>query len=212
MARNSHGPLPRLRRRGIESEFRLPRVVVMRPVDNVFEILILAAGRFFQLLIREFECPRTCRPRFGQHRWIVCGGLVLDGISDTAQTLHDFEVLGVECSVIDQPGLFIEVDGFDNQGISFKVPDGIAEITCRKSIPMRTPVGGNDPEERAVNVVIKKYNLARVLYDLLRYADPSYAVRLVLLERIRLHLSVAYILSLVQDLALVLGKVRRRTC
>src|SRR5438034_5605583 len=208
MARNSHGPLPRRRRRGIEGAHTstpglsnsgvqvcapslLPRVVVMRPVDDVCEILILRAGRFFQLLIRDFQCPRTCRPGFGQNRWIVCGGLVLDGISDTAQTLHDFEVLGVECSVIDQPGLFIEVDGFDNQGISFKVPDGIAQITCRKSIPMRTPVGGNDPEERAVNIVIKKYNLARVLYDLVRWSDARNPGSLALQERIRLHLTVA---------------------
>ena len=56
----------------------------MRPINDVLEILIFAAGRFFQFVICERYCARTRRPRFGQHGGIISSGLPLEAISDPA--------------------------------------------------------------------------------------------------------------------------------
>src|SRR3989442_1565026 len=69
---------PRFRNFGFEMQdlpdfkiSRLPRVIVMRPVNDVLEILILTPSRFFQFVICEWYRPSTDRPRFGQHRGII---------------------------------------------------------------------------------------------------------------------------------------------
>ena len=45
----------------------LSRVVVMRAIDDVLDITILAAVGFFEFLVREPQRLRTRRPRLGKH-------------------------------------------------------------------------------------------------------------------------------------------------
>src|SRR2546422_8314479 len=73
---------------------------------------------------------------------------------------------------------------------------------------MRPAVSGNDPEERAVHVVVKKHNLSRILDDFMRWSNTWHTRSLALQQRIGLDLPVAQIFDLREELGLVLRKIR----
>src|ERR1051326_1085060 len=139
----------------------------MGAVDNVVEITIFAAVGLVEFPIRKAERLKTPSPRLGKHSGIVRGRLVLDRISDTAQPLHDFEVLGMKRAIVDQPRVLVEFGCFNNQCVPFPVTDSVAQIAGRSILPMGTPVSGNNAKEPAIDVVVQKNYLARILDDLL---------------------------------------------
>src|SRR5437660_1056248 len=184
----------------------------MRTVDDVVEIPIVAARGFLKFAIRQPERPGPHRPRLGQHCRILRDRLVLDGVSNATQTLHDFEIFGVKCPIVDQPGLLIEVDSLDDQGVPVPAANRVAQVAGWKSLSMRSPVSRNDAEEATVNIVVEKHYLARTLDDLARRSNTRHAGRLALKHRVGLDLAFAQIFDLRQELALVLRKVCCRRC
>ena len=118
-----------------------------------------------------------------------------------------FEVLGVERTVVGQPGVLVEADGLDDQRVALEAADGVAEIAGRHVLAMRPSVGRNDPEERAIHIVIEEHDLARVLHDLRRRPDARDARRLTAKIGVELDLPLLEIGDLGLELGLVLREV-----
>src|ERR1051326_3048507 len=181
----------------------------MGAVDNVVEITIFAAVGLVEFPIRKAERLKTPSPRLGKHSGIVRGRLVLDRISDTAQPLHDFEVLGMKRAIVDQPRILVEFDCFNNQRVPFPVADSVTQIAGGNIFAMGAAISGNNAEEPAVNVVVQKNYFARILDDLLWRPNTGHSGRLALKHRVGLHLPVAQVFYLGEKLGFVLGKAAR---
>src|SRR2546426_9070513 len=73
---------------------------------------------------------------------------------------------------------------------------------------MRPSVGGNDPEECPVHVVVKEHNLSGILDDFMRRSNTRHAWSLALEQCIGLDLPVAQTFDFREELGFVLGKIR----
>src|SRR5262245_28205915 len=113
----------------------------------------------------------------------------------------------MECTIVDEPGLLIEIDRLHDQRVTFPTADSIAQIACREPFSMRTAIRWDNTEKAAIHIVIEEHDLAGILNDLIGRPNTRHAWRLALQHRVGLDLAIAKIFDFGQKLGLVLRKV-----
>ena len=93
----------------------------MRVVHEVLQVLVHAGRRLDELVVGQLEDAHLGFPRLGQHFGIFGNRLVLNGVAHAVQSLADPQVEGVECAVIRQPAVVVELIRVDDQRVTFPV-------------------------------------------------------------------------------------------
>ncbi len=96
----------------------------------------------------------------------------------------------MEVAVVEQHRTPVEFGHLHNQGRPYPVTDALTKMARGNIFPARRSVRGDDAEKPAVDVVVQKHDLTRVLHDLLRRSNAWNSWRLALKHSVGLDLPV----------------------
>ena len=142
-------------------------------IDQVFQVPFNTGRCFDQLKVGQGGNTRLQHPGFCQDFGVECRRLPMQFISLAAKPLLNPQVSRVERAVISQPCILVEIDSLNDEGLSLPVADRVTEVGVLNIITMCPAIGRDDPKKVTGYIVVKEYNLACRMHDLVGRPDPG---------------------------------------
>src|SRR5262245_46839369 len=92
----------------------LAKIVVMRAVDHMLEVLLEARYRWRQGGGGQLQDSAAHSPWLGEHLWVFDNDVELNAVTDAPQSLDDVQLRAVDGAVVGQPRVVIEADRIDD--------------------------------------------------------------------------------------------------